>query len=58
VESEWLGLIEMSVVLMFALGWGWLELYTLKLDRRRDEEKQRAAAEEGAAKAADGASRR
>ncbi len=45
MESEWLGLIEMSVVLMFALGWGWLELYTLKLDKRRDEEKRRAAAE-------------
>lgn len=48
MESEWLGLIEMSVVLMFALGWGWLELYTLKLDKRRDEEKKRVAAREDA----------
>jgi len=44
VEFGWLGLIEMFVVLMFALAWGCLELYTLRLDRRRAEEEKRAAA--------------
>jgi hypothetical protein len=32
-----MGLMEMFVVLAFALGWGILELYTLKLDRKRRE---------------------
>lgn len=30
----------MAVVLMFALGWGLLELYTLRLDRKRKEKAQ------------------
>lgn len=43
VESSWFGLIEMFVVLMFALAWGALELYTLRLDKRRAEQAKRAA---------------
>jgi hypothetical protein len=31
----WLGLIELLVVLLFALGWGILELVGLRLDRER-----------------------
>lgn len=46
MEFEWLDLIEMLVVLMFVLGWGAVELYTLRLDKRRAEEEQRAAAGE------------
>jgi hypothetical protein len=46
VEFGWLGLIEMFVVLMFALAWGGLELYTLRLDKRRAEEEQRNAINE------------
>jgi len=30
-----MGLIELLVVLMFAVGWGILELVTLRMDRRR-----------------------
>ena len=41
MESGWLGLIEMFVVLTFALAWGGLELYTLWLDKRRTEEEKR-----------------
>lgn len=44
MEAEWLGLIEMFVVLLFVLGWGAVELYTLRLDKRRAEEEKRAAA--------------
>jgi hypothetical protein len=32
---EWMGLMEMFVVLAFMLGWGVLELYTLRLDKKR-----------------------
>jgi len=32
---SWLGLIELLVVLLFALGWGILELVGLRLDRER-----------------------
>jgi len=31
----WLGLIELFVVLAFALGWGIVELVALRIDRRR-----------------------
>ena len=34
MDSPWLGLIELFVVLLFALGWGILELFTLRLDKR------------------------
>jgi len=32
---SWLGLIELLIVLLFALGWGILELVGLRLDRER-----------------------
>jgi hypothetical protein len=32
---EWGGLMELIIVFAFALGWGLLELYTLRLDRRK-----------------------
>jgi hypothetical protein len=48
VEFGWLGLIEMFVVLMFALAWGGLELYTLRLDKRRAEQDERASVNENA----------
>jgi hypothetical protein len=38
-----LGLMEMFVVLVFVLGWGILELYTLRLDKRRREQAEREA---------------
>jgi hypothetical protein len=44
VESEWLGLIEMLVVLMFAIVLGAIELYTRRLDKRRAEEDKRMVA--------------
>lgn len=34
MRHSWLGLIELLVVLMFALGWGVLELVALRLARR------------------------
>jgi hypothetical protein len=43
VESPWLGLIEMFVVLLFVAAWGILELVGLRLDRKR-----RAQGEDGA----------
>lgn len=39
------GLIEFSVVVAFALGWGILELLGLRLDKKREEEKRRLADE-------------
>ncbi|MFO1160358.1 MAG: hypothetical protein U1E60_16080 [Reyranellaceae bacterium] len=44
MESEWFGLFELFVVLAFALGWGVVELYTLRLDKRRAADAERAAA--------------
>jgi hypothetical protein len=35
VHFSWLGFIEMFVVLAFALGWGVLELVTLRMDKQR-----------------------
>ena len=49
MESSWIGLIELGVVVAFALGWGVLELLGLRMDKRRRE----AAAREGAAAATD-----
>jgi hypothetical protein len=43
--SRYGGLIELTVVLAFALGWGVLELLGLRLDKKREREKQRQAAE-------------
>jgi hypothetical protein len=42
MDHPWLGLIELGVVLLFALGWGILELVCLRLDRRREAEKRQA----------------
>jgi hypothetical protein len=36
VHFGWLGFIEMFVVLAFALGWGVVELVTLRLDKERN----------------------
>jgi hypothetical protein len=41
---EWMGLMEMFVVLAFMLGWGVLELYTLRLDKKRRAQRERDAA--------------
>jgi hypothetical protein len=41
MSSPWLGLIEMGVVLVFAVGWGILELVGLRLDRKRKEAAKR-----------------
>jgi hypothetical protein len=40
VDSPWLGLIELAVVLLFALGWAILELVGLRLDRQRKAQSQ------------------
>jgi hypothetical protein len=45
-SSPWLGFIEMGVILMFALGWGIMELVGLRLDRKRKEEQERSKASE------------
>jgi hypothetical protein len=34
-SPPWLGLIEFFVVLLFALGWGVLELVCRRMDRKR-----------------------
>jgi hypothetical protein len=39
MDSPWLGFIEMGVVLMFGIGWGILELVGLRLDRKRERER-------------------
>jgi len=44
--GKYYGLIELFVVLLFALGWGVLELVALRLDRRK-EERERRASEDG-----------
>lgn len=51
MEFEWYGLIELFVVLAFVMAWGAVELYTLRLDRRRAAE---AEAEKKKAPDADG----
>ncbi len=35
MRHGWLGFIELFVVLMFAIGWGVLELVVLRMDRRK-----------------------
>jgi hypothetical protein len=45
-SSPWLGFVEMGVVLLFALGWGILELVGLRLDRKREEEVERSKTSE------------
>jgi hypothetical protein len=39
MDSPW-GFIEMGVILLFAIGWGILELVALRLDRKREEMKE------------------
>jgi hypothetical protein len=43
MKHSWLGLIELFVVLMFVVGWGILELVTLRMDRRRAAEASKDA---------------
>ena len=40
-SPPWLGLIELFVVLLFALGWGVLELVCRRMDRRREAQRAR-----------------
>lgn len=47
MEFEWYGLIELFVVLAFVMGWGAVELYTLRLDRRRAAEAAKTKAPGG-----------
>ena len=42
MENGFLAFMEMFIILAFALGWGVLELVTLRLDRKRTAEKQRS----------------
>ena len=42
MESRWLGLIELFVVFSFLLGYGAIELYILRRDRRRAREAEEA----------------
>lgn len=35
MEHHWGGLVELFVVFLFVVGWGVLELVTLRLDKRR-----------------------
>ena len=37
MNSPWLGLLELFIVLGFVVGWGVLELVGLRLDKRRRE---------------------
>lgn len=36
---EWIGLLELFIVLVFAAGWGVLELVGRHLDKRREAER-------------------
>jgi len=40
-DAPWLGLLELVVVLTFAIGWGVVELVQLRRDRRRTEDAKR-----------------
>ncbi len=42
--KHWGALIELFVVVMFAAGWGILELVTLRMDRRRQAASRDSAA--------------
>jgi len=46
MENGLLGLMEMFIVLAFVLGWGILELVSLRLDRKRAAEQGRSAAQD------------
>jgi hypothetical protein len=45
MENGFLAFMEMFIILAFALGWGVLELVTLRLDRKRQAERQRPEGE-------------
>jgi hypothetical protein len=40
MENGFLAFMETFIILAFALGWGVLELVTLRLDRKRKEERE------------------
>ncbi len=42
MENGFLAFMEMFIILAFALGWGVLELVTLRLDRKRQAERERS----------------
>jgi hypothetical protein len=42
MENGFLAFMEMFIILAFALGWGVLELVTLRLDRKRKAEQERS----------------
>jgi hypothetical protein len=46
MENGLIGFVEMFVVLAFVLGWGILELVTLRLDKRRTAERLRSDTQE------------
>jgi hypothetical protein len=43
VDSGYLAFMEFFIVVAAVIGWGVLELVTLRMDRRRREEDERAA---------------
>jgi hypothetical protein len=45
MENGFLAFMEMFIILAFALGWGVLELVTLRLDRKRKAERERSDGE-------------
>ena len=45
MENGFLAFMEMFIILAFALGWGVLELVTLRLDRKRKAERERSEGE-------------
>jgi hypothetical protein len=45
MENGFLAFMEMFIILAFALGWGVLELVTLRLDRKRKAEREQSDAE-------------
>ena len=45
MENSFLAFMEMFIILAFALGWGVLELVTLRLDRKRKAERERSEGE-------------
>jgi hypothetical protein len=45
MENSFLAFMEMFIILAFALGWGVLELVTLRLDRKRQAERERSDGE-------------
>lgn len=44
MDNSWLALLELLIGAMILLGWAAIELVSLRLDKRREEEKARAQA--------------